>query len=51
MVIDTEKTYTSPEQGLNSRQVEERIASGLANTAVRADSKTVTGIIRDNVFT
>ncbi len=51
MVIDTETAYISPEQGLSAQQVQERMAAGLANTAVRAESKTVAGIIRDNVFT
>ena len=42
---------TDPAQGLNARQVEERLRGGCANTPVNPPSKTVGQIIRSNVFT
>ena len=51
MAVDIEKTEVSPETGLNAQQVQERIAAGLVNTAVKGGSKTVGEIIRGNLFT
>lgn len=42
---------TDPEQGLDGRQVAERMAAGLQNHSVEAPTKTEGQIIRDNIFT
>ena len=47
----TERIEALPEEGLTQKQAEERIAAGLANTAVRYAGKTVPEIIRGNLFT
>ena len=51
MAVGIEKTEASPETGLNAQQVQERVAAGLVNTAVKGGSKTVGEIIRGNLFT
>lgn len=43
--------YTNKATGLSSKRVAQLTKAGLANTAVKNDSKTVAQIIADNVFT
>ena len=60
--IDPEKQNTSgvlsavrfdpdPQAGLTSEQASRRAAEGLVNTAVKAPSKTIAQIVKDNIFT
>lgn len=46
-----EELSTSPETGLSSQQVEERIQNGYDNVAVELPTKTIGQIISSNVFT
>ena len=45
------RVEASPEKGLTSEQVRERVESGYANLPVNPSSKSVGSIIAENVFT
>ena len=50
-IINVERFNPDPDYGLTTAQAEERIAQGLDNTPPDPPSKTVTEIVKDNVFT
>ncbi|MBP3762246.1 MAG: HAD-IC family P-type ATPase, partial [Ruminococcus sp.] len=50
-IINVERFNPDPDYGLTTAQAEERIAQGLGNTPPDPPSKTVTEIVKDNVFT